>query len=127
MLGASNIAKILAKTSQDKEKSQLDMMAKKIIINYPEKVPAIIKALQRILEFEDSQVTVISARVLSQNEMDDIKKGVSSQFDYPLKFNFRVSNELGAGIIIRKGELVIDNSARCRIEQIANKIKLLEI
>ncbi|HBG81466.1 TPA: hypothetical protein DDW69_01350 [candidate division CPR2 bacterium] len=127
MLGVSDIAKILSSVTVSKDKDGLERIAKKIVAIYPEKVPAIIKALQRIKEFDDSEVTITTAKELNDNEKHRLKKEVSSQFDYPLNFNFRVSRRIGAGVIIKKGELVIDNSAENRIKEVTNIIRTANI
>lgn len=124
MLGIWDIAKVINKLAEGEDRETIERIAKKVIKQYPDKLPQIIKTLGKIQEFEKDQVQVTTARELSDSEKNRVKHGIAQHYTYPLNFKFGVNKAIGAGIIIRKGEFVIDNSLDRRINQLSETLIL---
>lgn len=127
MLSSKVIAKNILKIVEGKDKEYLDKVAKKIVKNFPEKSALIVKALKEIQESSESEVLIITAKELSFSGQESLKKIISEKFSYPLNFKFKIKKEIGSGIIIKKGEHVIDSSLENFICQLKEKIQKTNI
>lgn len=129
MITGTDIAKILTKAVVDNGRSE--EVARHIIDLYPKKAPAIIKALKRMRNLDESFVVVKTARELSLAEKAEIEECFNKKFNSktkdPLFYRYDIEPDLGAGIIIKKGEIVIDNSLKHKINQVIDKINYTNV
>jgi len=78
-------------------------------------------ALKREYEHE-VDVEVISATKLTKKQQDDISKKLAERLERKIQLNCSVDAALIAGVIIRAGDLVIDNSARGRLTRLSDAL-----
>ena len=123
MLKARDIAEAISKIAEGKDSEKIEKIAKRVMKYYPHKAPFILKALERIKDFDETRVLVISARELSSSEKEQIQNSISAKYNDHLEFEFEITETIGAGIIIKKGEFVIDSSLNNLINQLSDKIK----
>lgn len=123
MFESLKIAKLVVQHTENKDKAFIDNVIKKVVCIYPHKISSIIRSLNKMKELDAFEVTIITARNLSGDSQQQIINELDAEYSYPLNYNFRVQPDVGAGIIIKKGELVIDGSAKNKIKNIAIRIK----
>lgn len=68
-------------------------------------------------------VDVTSATELSAEQIKDITSKLESRFERKVKLNCSIDETLLAGVIIRAGDLVIDNSARGRLNRLSDALQ----
>ncbi|GAD81108.1 F0F1 ATP synthase subunit delta [Vibrio ezurae] len=68
-------------------------------------------------------VDVISASELSEQQQDDMISKLEQRFDRKVKLNCSIDETLLGGVIIRAGDLVIDNSARGRLNRLSDALQ----
>ncbi|MEZ9131162.1 F0F1 ATP synthase subunit delta [Vibrio breoganii] len=69
------------------------------------------------------EVDVISASELSKQQQDDMISKLEQRFDRKVKLNCSIDETLLGGVIIRAGDLVIDNSARGRLNRLSDALQ----
>nr|WP_086937716.1 F0F1 ATP synthase subunit delta [Thaumasiovibrio occultus] len=75
-------------------------------------------------DFEKTlEATVISAVELDAQQIADIEAKLEQRLARKVKLNCSVDNSLIAGIVIRAGDLVIDNSARGRLARLNDALQ----
>ncbi|NTU69900.1 F0F1 ATP synthase subunit delta [bacterium] len=118
-----DIAKILSKIVEGEDQATVDRIASKITKNYPEKAPLILRALKEIETFDEDHVSLTSARALTQEEKDDAIKSLNESYG-DIFIEFKVDPEIIGGVVIQKGDTVIDNSIKSKIGQIVENINV---
>jgi F0F1-type ATP synthase delta subunit len=118
-----DIAKVLSKIVEGESPETIDRIATKISKHYPEKAPVILRALKEIETFDENHVCLTSARNLTVNEQDEAKKSLKESFG-DVFVEFKVDEDIIGGVIIQKGDTVIDNSIRSKVGQIVDNINL---
>jgi len=68
-------------------------------------------------------VDVISAGELSQEQLANIGGKLEQRLERKVKLNCSVDETLLGGVIIRAGDLVIDNSARGRLNRLSDALQ----
>ncbi len=68
-------------------------------------------------------VDVISAVALSNKQKERIKSKLAARLERQVKLNCSVDETLIAGVIIRAGDLVIDNSVNGRIRRLSDALQ----
>ena len=119
MFTASDIAKIIEIiTSQNNTEEERAEIAEEI----SEKFPRIGRALKHLVYFDTYQVTVTSARELTATEKKKIEDGISVNSGSKHHFTYRIDKKIKAGMIIKIGDLVIDNTIDAKLNQIKDHI-----
>ena len=65
---------------------------------------------------------LISAKNLSENEVDDIKKELSKNFGSKIKLNYTNDTSLIGGLIVQVGSTMVDTSIKNKLKQIENRM-----
>ncbi len=68
-------------------------------------------------------VEVISAAPLSEEQRTDISSKLEQRFERKVNLNCNVDEALLSGVIIRAGDLVIDNSARGQLDRLSDALQ----
>lgn len=68
-------------------------------------------------------VEVISASELTKKQQDDMISKLEQRFERKVKLNCSIDETLLGGVIIRAGDLVIDNSARGRLDRLSDALQ----
>ena len=79
-------------------------------------------ALKREHE-KEIEVDVISATNLSEEQQADISSKLEKRLERKVKLNCSIDETLLGGVIIRAGDLVIDNSARGRLNRLSDALQ----
>ncbi len=75
-------------------------------------------------EFDkEMDVEVISATELSEQQIADISSKLEQRLERKVQLNCSVDETLLGGVIIRAGDLVIDNSARGRLNRLSDALQ----
>jgi len=75
-------------------------------------------------EFEkEMDVEIISATELSEQQLADISSKLEQRLERKVQLNCSVDETLLGGVIIRAGDLVIDNSARSRLDRLSDALQ----
>ncbi|MEI6267218.1 MAG: F0F1 ATP synthase subunit delta [bacterium] len=118
-----DVAKILGIITEGEDPKTIERLAKKLVDKYPQKAAMLVRRLSLESEFRDSYITVTSAHELSEKQKALIKKIIEKKSLGDTEITYLINEDLLGGIIIRKGETIIDNSLRNRVEQLADFIK----
>ena len=118
-----DVAKILGIITEGEDPKTIERLAKKLVDKYPQKAAMLVRRLSLESEFRDSYITVTSAHELSEKQKALIKKIIEKKSLGDSEITYLINEDLLGGIIIRKGETIIDNSLRNRVEQLADFIK----
>ena len=65
---------------------------------------------------------IISAKELSQNEIDKITEELSNNFKLKIKLNYIHDKSLIGGLVVHVGSTMIDTSIKNKLQQIENKM-----
>ncbi len=68
-------------------------------------------------------VEVISATELSEQQLSDIGSKLEQRLERKVQLNCSVDETLLGGVVIRAGDLVIDNSARGRLNRLSDALQ----
>ncbi|MCE7629502.1 ATP synthase F1 subunit delta, partial [Vibrio fluvialis] len=68
-------------------------------------------------------VEVISATELSEQQLADISNKLEQRLERKVQLNCSVDETLLGGVVIRAGDLVIDNSARGRLNRLSDALQ----
>lgn len=117
------IAKVLSKIVEGEILETIDRIATKISKHYPEKASVILRALKDIETFDEEHVLLTSSRILTPEEQSEAKDYLRNKFG-DVFIDFKVDEEIIGGVIIQKGDTVIDNSIRSKVGQIVDNINL---
>ncbi|MGF1708733.1 F0F1 ATP synthase subunit delta [Enterovibrio baiacu] len=79
-------------------------------------------ALRRELE-KLVDVEVLSAVALSQAQIDAIASKLEARLERKVKLNCSVDETLVAGVVIRAGDLIIDNSVSGRVRRLSDALQ----
>lgn len=79
-------------------------------------------ALRHELE-KQIDVEVVSAVALDQAQLDAISSKLEVRLERKVKLNCSVDETLVAGVVIRAGDLVIDNSVRGRVRRLSDALQ----
>lgn len=75
-------------------------------------------------EYEkEIEVEVISATELSEQQLSDIGSKLEQRLERKVQLNCSVDETLLGGVVIRAGDLVIDNSARGRLNRLSDALQ----
>lgn len=75
-------------------------------------------------EYEkEIEVEVISATELSEQQLSDISNKLEQRLERKVQLNCSVDETLLGGVVIRAGDLVIDNSARGRLNRLSDALQ----
>jgi len=75
-------------------------------------------------EFEKNvDVEIISATELSEQQLSDISSKLEQRLERKVQLNCSVDETLLGGVVIRAGDLVIDNSARGRLNRLSDALQ----
>ncbi|SDH83647.1 F-type H+-transporting ATPase subunit delta [Vibrio xiamenensis] len=72
---------------------------------------------------KEIDVEVISAVELSEQQQADISAKLEQRLERKVKLNCSIDEALLGGVIIRAGDLVIDNSARGRLNRLSDALQ----
>ncbi|NVJ56208.1 MAG: F0F1 ATP synthase subunit delta [Vibrionaceae bacterium] len=72
---------------------------------------------------KEIDVEVISASELSDEQLANISNKLEQRLERKVKLNCSVDEALLGGVIIRAGDLVIDNSARGRLDRLSDALQ----
>jgi F-type H+-transporting ATPase subunit delta len=72
---------------------------------------------------KEIDVEVISATELSKEQLANISSKLEARLERKVKLNCSVEETLLGGVIIRAGDLVIDNSARGRLNRLSDALQ----
>ncbi|GAL08035.1 F0F1 ATP synthase subunit delta [Photobacterium aphoticum] len=67
--------------------------------------------------------TVISAIALTDSQLDAISEKLAKRLERKVKLNCSVDETLIAGVVIRAGDLVIDNSVRGKLDRLSDTLQ----
>ncbi|EAA0660574.1 F0F1 ATP synthase subunit delta [Shigella flexneri] len=70
-----------------------------------------------------AEVDVISAAVLSEQQLAKISAAMEKRLSRKVKLNCKIDKSVMAGVIIRSGDMVIDGSVRGRLERLADVLQ----
>ena len=65
---------------------------------------------------------LISAKKLSDNEIDNIKNELSKNFTSKIKLNYKHDESLIGGLIVKIGSIMVDTSIKNKLRQIENRM-----
>jgi F-type H+-transporting ATPase subunit delta len=75
-------------------------------------------------EYEKTlDVDVISATKLSEQQLTDISNKLEARLERKVQLNCSVDETLLGGVVIRAGDLVIDNSVRSRLNRLSDTLQ----
>lgn len=75
-------------------------------------------------EFERTlEVEVVSARALTDADLDSLKSRLAARFDRQIDLSSRVDATLLGGAVIRAGDTIIDGSIRGRLDKLAETLR----
>jgi F-type H+-transporting ATPase subunit delta len=117
-----DIASLLASIAEGENPETLTRLVENLAKAYPEKASKVAKELRLKEDFKDSNVFITSARELSPNQKNKIEAKLAEKFGN-LNFTYKVDPTLLGGIVIKKGELVINNSLSFRTKELVTKLK----
>jgi F-type H+-transporting ATPase subunit delta len=66
---------------------------------------------------------VRSATALSKDQLDTLARGLSQKFGRPVNLTAKVDPELIGGLVVRAGDLLIDDSVRTRIKRLQARLE----
>ncbi len=114
---------ILQLMTEDEDPAAVERLAKKIVERFPQKADMLLRKMSLEREFRDSFVTVTSANELSKVQKTLIETIFEKKFESKIQVTYLINEDLLGGVIIRRGETVIDNTLRSRVGQLAEHIK----
>ncbi|MCL9782946.1 F0F1 ATP synthase subunit delta [Vibrio sp. S4M6] len=87
-------------------------------------LPDVFEAFLTLKREHENEVDVelISATELNEEQKADISKRLAERLERKIQLNCSVDSALIAGVIIRAGDLVIDNSARGRLTRLGDAL-----
>ena len=105
--------------------AKLRTVFRKLATAKPRDFRAILAALQRLtrLAIERRTVTVESAEVLPQADLDRVAENLAAQYGDDLIFTHEVNPALLGGLRIRVGDDVYDGSVQGRLDRLAATFK----
>lgn len=112
-----DIASELLRLSEQMTERDLDKAAKKIVEYYGQETKSVLKALKTKREFQKDTVTVISARGLNPSQQAGIATALNQEI---AEINFQIEKSLLGGIVIKKGDRIIDNSLSSKLSGLQN-------
>jgi F-type H+-transporting ATPase subunit delta len=119
MFTASDIAKIIEIiTAQNHNEEERAEISEEIAQQFPR----IGRALKHLIFFDTYQVVITSARELTKEEKAKIENGISQKSGRRHHFTYKIEKKMKAGLIIKIGDLVIDNSIAAKLNQIQEHI-----
>jgi len=65
---------------------------------------------------------LISAKVLNENEVKDIKEELTINFGSKIKLNYTHDTSLIGGLIVQVGSTMVDTSIKSKLQQIENRM-----
>ncbi|CAH0524273.1 F0F1 ATP synthase subunit delta [Vibrio hippocampi] len=88
-------------------------------------LPAVLAEFLMLKKEHEKQVDVdiISATELTQEQLTEIGNKLEKRLERKVKLNCSVDETLLGGVIIRAGDLVIDNSARGRLNRLGDALQ----
>ncbi len=114
---------ILQLMTEDEDPAAVERLAKKIVERFPQKADMLLRKMSLEREFRDSFVTVTSANELTKVQKKLIETIFEKKFESKIQVTYLINEDLLGGVIIRRGETVIDNTLRSRVGQLAEHIK----
>jgi F0F1-type ATP synthase delta subunit len=118
-----DITKILSLITEDEDPEVVERLAKKLVERYPQKAAMLISRLSLEKEFGDHYITITSARELTAKQKSLIEGILEKQTGHKPTLTYMVNEDLLGGVIIRRGEAIIDNTLRSRINGLVEYIK----
>lgn len=122
-----SLSEVLTTLSQNEDKEVLNRLIEKMVKSYPEKAAKVAKELKLKEDFDDNNVTVTTARDLTEKQKNSLEKTIQSRYTYALNYFYIIDESLLGGIVIKKGELVIENTLKSRVHKIIDQIKLTDL
>lgn len=114
---------ILQLMTEDEDPAAVERLAKKIVERFPQKADMLLRKMSLEREFRDSFITVTSAHELTKTQKTLIEAIFQKKFTKKVEVTYLINEDLLGGVVIRRGETVIDNSLRSRVDQLAEHIK----
>ena len=65
---------------------------------------------------------LISAKDLTENEVNNIKEELTKNFSSEIKLNYRYDSSLIGGLIVQVGSTMVDTSIKNKLQQIENRM-----
>ena len=65
---------------------------------------------------------LISAKKLSEDEIEKIKNELSKNFSSKIKLNYKYDESLIGGLVVQVGSLMVDTSIKNKLQQIENRM-----
>ncbi len=123
MAAGFDVAKILSLITEDEDPKVVERLAHKLVERYPQKAAMLAGRLSLEDEFRDSYITVTSARELSFKQKSLIEKIFEKKSGKKPEVTYLINEDFLGGVIIRRGETVIDNTLRSRVHDLTEFIK----
>lgn len=117
-----DIATLLTSVAEGEDKKTVLRLVEKLAKSYPEKAAKVAKDLRLKEDFKATNVFITSARELSSGQKNKIEAKLSEK-SKNLSFTYTIDRTLLGGIVIKKGELVINNSLAFRTKELITKLK----
>ncbi len=114
---------ILQLITEDESPETVAKLAKKIVERYPQKAEMLLRKMSLEKEFNDSFITVTSAHDLTAAQKKLIENILSHKSNSKVEVTYLINEDLLGGVIIRRGEDVIDNTLRGRLEQLTEQVR----
>ena len=114
---------ILQLITEDEDPKAVARLAKKIVERYPQKAAMLLRKMSLENEFHNSFITITSARELTKKQKTLIESILESKATSKIDVTYLINEDLLGGIMIRRGEEVIDNTLRGRLEQLTEQVK----
>ena len=118
-----DIIKILSLATEGEDPKTVDRIIRRIVEKYPKQAASLIRQNSLHEEFKDDYFTITSARELAKKQKALIEKVIEQKSGIKPKLTYLVNEDLLGGVVIRRGELVIDNTLRNRVNQLTEFIK----
>jgi len=118
-----DIIKILSVAIDGEDDRTIDRIVRRIVEKYPAQAKSLLRQNALDAELKDDFFTVTSARELSKKQKTIIEGVIQKKTGKKPSLTYLINEDLLGGVVIRRGETVIDNSLRNRVNQLTEFIK----
>ena len=118
-----DIIKILKLATEGENPEITDRIIRRIVQKYPSQAASLVRQNSLKDEFRDDFFTVTSASELTKKQKTLIENVILKKTGTKPKMTYLVNDDLLGGVVIRRGEMVIDNTLRNRVNQLTEFIK----
>jgi F-type H+-transporting ATPase subunit delta len=112
-----NFANNILLFSKDKTTNEIDRIVENIVENNVRRAKTILSILKSKQEMSNNTITVISANDISDRQKAKLTQSLNTELN---NMNFIIDKNLIAGMIVKIGDQIIDNSLATRITKLQN-------